>query len=50
MGKISLKPYNDYCPQTLFLYGTYDETCKHYFSYEGKDLGAWGEPGKALKG
>lgn len=24
-------------------------TCKHYFSYEGKDLGAWGEPGKALK-
>ena len=25
MGKISLKPYNDYCPQTLFLYGTYDE-------------------------
>ena len=25
MGKMSLKPYNDYCPQTLFLYGTYDE-------------------------
>ena len=25
-------------------------TCKHYFSYEGKDLGAWGEPGKALAG
>ncbi|MCR4775293.1 MAG: flavin reductase [Saccharofermentans sp.] len=25
MGKISLKPYNDYCPQTLFIYGTYDE-------------------------
>ncbi len=25
MGKRSLKPYNDYCPQTLFLYGTYDE-------------------------
>lgn len=25
MEKISLKPYNDYCPQTLFLYGTYDE-------------------------
>ena len=25
MGKKSLKPYNDYCPQTLFLYGTYDE-------------------------
>ena len=24
-------------------------TCKHYFSYQGKDLGAWGEPGKALK-
>lgn len=25
MGKKSLKPNNDYCPQTLFLYGTYDE-------------------------
>ncbi|MBR5712294.1 MAG: flavin reductase [Lachnospiraceae bacterium] len=25
MGKISVKPNNDYCPQTLFLYGTYDE-------------------------
>ena len=25
MGKISLKPNNDYCPQTLFLYGTYDK-------------------------
>ncbi len=25
MAKISLKPNNDYCPQTLFLYGTYDE-------------------------
>ena len=25
MGKISLQPNNDYCPQTLFLYGTYDE-------------------------
>ncbi|MBO4637015.1 MAG: flavin reductase family protein [Clostridiales bacterium] len=25
MGKISLRPNNDYCPQTLFLYGTYDE-------------------------
>ena len=25
MGKISLKPNNDFCPQTLFLYGTYDE-------------------------
>ncbi|MBR3247227.1 MAG: flavin reductase family protein [Clostridiales bacterium] len=25
MSKISLKPYNDFCPQTLFLYGTYDE-------------------------
>ena len=151
MGKKSLKPYNDYCPQTLYLYGTYDEngkpefglfcwfsyiwdgemgvmcciggskptldnikrnkifsanlvtqellsvadylgivsgkdpdkmnieldigkgevldvpilnnspvnlklvriapvktTCKHYFSYEGKDLGAWGEPMKAI--
>ena len=26
MAKISLKPNNDYCPQTLFLYGTYDES------------------------
>ena len=25
MSKISLKPTNDFCPQTLFLYGTYDE-------------------------
>ena len=25
MSKISLKPNNDFCPQTLFLYGTYDE-------------------------
>lgn len=25
MGKISLSPNNDFCPQTLFLYGTYDE-------------------------
>ena len=24
-------------------------TCKHYFSYQGKDLGAWGEPMKRLK-
>ena len=23
-------------------------TCKHYFSYEGKDLGGWGEPMKRL--
>ena len=25
MAKISLAPTNDYCPQTLFLYGTYKE-------------------------
>lgn len=25
MSKISLSPNNDFCPQTLFLYGTYDE-------------------------
>ena len=25
MSKISLKPTNVYCPQTLFLYGTYDD-------------------------
>ena len=31
MGKKSLKPYNDYCPQTLFLYGTYDENGKPDF-------------------
>ena len=23
-------------------------TCKHYFSYQGKDLGGWGEPMKKL--
>ncbi|MCR4556842.1 MAG: flavin reductase [Saccharofermentans sp.] len=31
MSKISLKPYNDYCPQTLFLYGTYNEDGKPDF-------------------
>ena len=25
MSKVSLTPNNDFCPQTLFLYGTYDE-------------------------
>ena len=25
MNKISMAPTNDYCPQTLFLYGTYDD-------------------------
>ena len=25
MGKISMQPNNNFCPQTLFLYGTYDE-------------------------
>ncbi len=25
MKKISMSPTNDFCPQTLFLYGTYDE-------------------------
>ena len=25
MSKISIKPTNDFCPQTLFLYGTYDD-------------------------
>lgn len=31
MGKISLSPNNDYCPQTLFLYGTYDQQKKADF-------------------
>ncbi len=62
MAKISLKPNNDYCPQTLFLYGTYDETVyeklsriapikttvQTYLGYDGRDLGAWGEPMKKL--
>ncbi len=46
MKKISLKPNNDYCPQTLFLYGTYDENGKPdfglfcWFSYTWeKELG-----------
>ena len=46
MKKISLKPTNDYCPQTLFLYGTYDENGKPdfglfcWFSYTWeKELG-----------
>ncbi|MBQ6551388.1 MAG: flavin reductase [Lachnospiraceae bacterium] len=31
MSKISLPPTNDYCPQTLFLYGTYDDEGKPDF-------------------
>ncbi len=31
MSKISLAPTNDFCPQTLFLYGTYDEAGKADF-------------------
>ncbi len=31
MSKISMKPTNDYCPQTLFLYGTYNEDGKADF-------------------
>ena len=31
MGKINMQPNNDYCPQTLFLYGTYDENGKPDF-------------------
>ena len=31
MSKTSLKPTNDYCPQTLFLYGTYDDEGKANF-------------------
>ena len=31
MSKISLSPTNDYCPQTLFLYGTYDDEGKADF-------------------
>ena len=28
MSKTSLKPYNDFCPQSLVLYGTYDDEGK----------------------
>ena len=31
MSKISLSPTNDFCPQTLFLYGTYDDEGKANF-------------------
>ena len=31
MRKISITPTNDYCPQTLFLYGTYDDEGKADF-------------------
>ena len=31
MSKISLSPTNDFCPQTLFLYGTYDDEGKADF-------------------
>ena len=46
MSKISLQPTNDFCPQTLFLYGTYNEDGKAdlglfcWFSYTwDKNLG-----------
>ena len=32
MEKISLAPTNDFCPQTLFLYGTYDDERKADFA------------------
>ena len=31
MSKISLSPTNDFCPQSLFLYGTYDDEGKANF-------------------
>lgn len=31
MSKSSIKPTNDFCPQTLFLYGTYDDEGKADF-------------------
>ena len=31
MSKTSMKPTNDFCPQTLFLYGTYDDEGKADF-------------------
>ena len=31
MSKTSVKPTNDFCPQTLFLYGTYDDEGKANF-------------------
>ena len=31
MSKTSLSPTNDFCPQTLFLYGTYDDEGKPNF-------------------
>ena len=31
MDKISVKPTNDFCPQSLFLYGTYDDEGKPDF-------------------
>ena len=31
MSKTSIKPTNDFCPQTLFLYGTYDDEGKADF-------------------
>ena len=31
MNKVSMKPTNDFCPQTLFLYGTYDDEGKPDF-------------------
>ena len=31
MSKVSIQPTNDYCPQTLFLYGTYNDEGKPDF-------------------
>ncbi len=55
MSKTSINPTNDFCPQTLFLYGTYDDEgrpdfglfCWFSYVWDG-ELGAWGEPGEAF--
>ena len=55
MSKTSIKPTNDFCPQTLFLYGTYDDEgrpdfglfCWFSYVWDG-ELGAWGEPGETF--
>ena len=43
MSKVNIAPTNDFCPQTLFLYGTYDDEGKPdfglfcWFSYLSDD-------------
>lgn len=59
MSKVPVPASNDFCPQTLFAYGTtradgsleqkfrdiapVSTTCQTYFSWDGQPMGGWGE-------